>query len=252
MCHQLQARHRLHAVCHSRPVTSEKAAKMQGFRYLSIMFRTFPQHAKTARKRAKAVMVAPIIPPPLFPKSQDRPSPTRCSIAGVGCQATLVRRAQPRQSEAATTRVNQSPAPSAPYILRAQIGLWHGDHHELSNAIKTPTWPGPLLGARGGRAFRWAGGGEPCCLIGGRKWVPCSPGVWLFSLSSACFSRAMGSSRPSSTPSRAPAWPPSCGRRWRRPSPRSPGWARPSSGSSSTTASSMSAASTILLLYTVS
>jgi hypothetical protein len=89
------------------------------------MFRTFPRHAKTAGKRAKATShFVPQKPGPDVRTQLDAlrfrsPSPViRCWMPG-----TLVRRALP-QPRPATTRVGQSPAPSVPYILlRAdQIG----------------------------------------------------------------------------------------------------------------------------------
>jgi hypothetical protein len=88
---------------HSRTVASKKksAAKMQGFRYLSIMFRTFPQHAKTAGKRAQSNRGAGVTLPLCSPKARTDPRTQpdalllhrRCWMPGTG---TVVRPAQPQ------------------------------------------------------------------------------------------------------------------------------------------------------------
>jgi len=192
-------RHPLYYHLHSRTVASKKAAKLQGFKYLSIMFRTFPQHAKTAGKeRAKQPRCGRESGPPSRFVPQ-KPGPTqpdalllhrRCWMPG-----TVVRRAQPQPRPPFASTNHRRQARCGAHCVPVQGTDWW-----RSSAINTQKWPVPLLALlQKWLGQKWAR----------RRWLE---EVLLFLLCSACFFRVMGSSQPSSTPSRAPAWPPPCGR----------------------------------------
>jgi hypothetical protein len=90
------------------------------------MFRTFPQHAKTEGNKANGKAGMMPRSPSLFPKSQD-PRCAAASNARAGCQAEMVRRAQPPTMPPFS---RAAAAPSAPCIMALRDVQEHSHHHD--------------------------------------------------------------------------------------------------------------------------